>query len=160
GKSNAANRAVEAARGDLILWTDDDVLVDKEWLNAYAKAWRAFPQVSFFGGPIIPWFEMEPPTWLSRNLHLISACFAMRDAFDEPFVPIGASPLPFGANMAIRRECFDECSFEVRLGPQGNTQIRGEETALLKAWLDRGLEGLWVKEARVQHFIPKARLTE
>jgi len=160
GKSYAANLALREMKGDLILWTDDDVLVERGWLNAYVEAARRHTHVSFFGGPIIPWFETDPPAWLSRHLHSISACFAIRNSFEEPFVPIGASPLPFGANMATRRACFDENSFEVRLGPQGNAQIRGEETALLKTWLKRGLEGLWVQEARVQHFIPKARLTE
>ncbi len=162
GKSNAANLAVREARGELILWTDDDVLVDSGWLKAYVEAARAFPDVSFFGGPIAPWFESEPPAWLARLLHLklISVCFAMRDGFDEPFVPIIAPLLPFGANMATRVRCFEGCSFDVRLGPQPNSEIRGEETALLETWLDRGLSGLWVEEARVRHFIPRARLTE
>ena len=38
GKANAANRAAAEARGELILWTDDDVLVDRGWLAAYAGA--------------------------------------------------------------------------------------------------------------------------
>ena len=33
GQSNARNAAVGAARGEFILWTDDDVLVDPNWLN-------------------------------------------------------------------------------------------------------------------------------
>src|SRR5437899_2703201 len=35
GHSNARNRALTVATGDLILWTDDDVEVDPEWLLAY-----------------------------------------------------------------------------------------------------------------------------
>src|SRR5438270_7390140 len=31
GKSNAANLAVREARGEYILWTDDDVLVAPDW---------------------------------------------------------------------------------------------------------------------------------
>ena len=134
--------------------------MDRGWLNAYVDAARAYPDVSFFGGPITPWFEAEPPAWLSRHLPLLSSCFAVRDGLGELFAPISASYLPFGANMATRRECFEGCSFDVRLGPQGTTEIRGEETALLNIWLDRGLKGIWVKESCVQHFIPKTRLTE
>jgi glycosyltransferase involved in cell wall biosynthesis len=159
GKSHAANRAVEAARGDLFLWTDDDVLVDSDWLNAYVEAACRFPRISFFGGAIVPWFELEPPAWLVRHLRMISACYALRDAFDDPFVPINAFHLPFGANMATRRECFEGYSFDTRLGPQPNSEVRGEETALLRTWLERGLQGVWVKGARVRHFIPGARLT-
>ncbi len=38
GKSYAANLAVQEARGDVILWIDDDVLVDPGWLGAYVRA--------------------------------------------------------------------------------------------------------------------------
>src|SRR5688572_32298959 len=31
GQSHARNAAAVAARGDLIIWTDDDVLVDAQW---------------------------------------------------------------------------------------------------------------------------------
>lgn len=94
GKSYAANLAVLEARGDLILWTDDDVLVDKDWLKAYVEAGRAFPQVSFFGGPISPWFESQPPVWLVKHLTMISACFAIREGFEESFSPIIAPIFP------------------------------------------------------------------
>src|SRR5262249_10345499 len=40
GHSNARNAAVRSASGDYIIWTDDDVLVDKEWLVAYERAFR------------------------------------------------------------------------------------------------------------------------
>jgi glucosyl-dolichyl phosphate glucuronosyltransferase len=160
GKSHAANLAVKEAKGELLLWTDDDVLVDRAWLNAYVEAARSYPHASFFGGPITPRFEAEPPTWFSRHLHSIVNCYALRDAFDEPFVPISVDCLPYGANMATRAHCFHDCPFDVRLGPQRNTEIRGEELALLQKCHDRGLQGLWVQGARVQHFIPKSRLTE
>jgi len=160
GKSYAANLAVREAKGDLILWIDDDVLVGPRWLSAYVEAARAHPQVSFFGGPIVPWFETKPPVWLSRHLRSISDCFAMHAPLDEPFTPICAARVPFGANMAMRRDCFEDCSFDIRLGPVGRTNYQDEETALLRSWLHRGRQGLWVKEAQVQHFIPTARLTE
>src|SRR3954454_24769386 len=32
GKSSAANLAVREARGEYILWSDDDVFVDPDWL--------------------------------------------------------------------------------------------------------------------------------
>jgi len=105
-KSFAANLAVQEARGDLILWIDDDVLVDPNWFSAYVEAARAHPQDSFLGGPISPWFEAEPPAWLTHHLPLISHCFAMQAPFDEPFTPICAPRLPYGANMAMRRHCL------------------------------------------------------
>jgi glycosyltransferase involved in cell wall biosynthesis len=64
GLSNARNSAVAVAKGDYILWTDDDVLVSSNWLVEYANAFRSWPDAAFFGGPIEPWFSTEPPAWL------------------------------------------------------------------------------------------------
>src|SRR5262245_24832825 len=65
GKSHAANLALAHARGELILWTDDDVMVDPDWLSAYAGAAARWPDVAYFGGRIVPLFEAPPPRWLA-----------------------------------------------------------------------------------------------
>jgi glycosyltransferase involved in cell wall biosynthesis len=57
GVSNARNRAVDEAKGDYILWTDDDVVVDPGWLAAYADAFKRWPDVAVFGGKIVPRLE-------------------------------------------------------------------------------------------------------
>src|SRR5262249_4742997 len=46
GHCHARNAAVSAARGDLLLWTDDDVLVDPEWLACYARAADRWPDAA------------------------------------------------------------------------------------------------------------------
>lgn len=59
GLSRARNHGLRLAEGKHIIWTDDDVLVDPEWLNAYADAFRRWPDAAFFGGKILPVFD--PP---------------------------------------------------------------------------------------------------
>ena len=71
GLSNARNRALTEARGDLIIWTDDDVLVDPHWLAEYHAAAQNWPEAGYFGGMIEPIFEAPPPKWLRRNLDLL-----------------------------------------------------------------------------------------
>jgi glycosyltransferase involved in cell wall biosynthesis len=157
GKSHAANLAIREATGDLLLWTDDDVLVDCEWLAAYVAAAEAHPEASFFGGPILPWFEREPPAWVERHMERLSTCYAMR--MPDGLSAITPPYLPYGANLATRRRCFDKVLFNVRLGPREKSEIRGEETELLTRLIGQGATGLWVKGARVRHFIPAERLT-
>src|SRR4051812_17442291 len=36
GQSNARNCALDHARGEWVLWTDDDVVMDPSWLAAFA----------------------------------------------------------------------------------------------------------------------------
>ena len=61
GLSHARNLAATEARGELVVWTDDDVSVDPHWAAAYWSAARRYPEASFFGGTIDPWFESDPP---------------------------------------------------------------------------------------------------
>src|SRR5258708_9599607 len=50
GHSNARNRAIAAAGGEYIIWTDDDVIVGTGWLAAYAGAFRRWSDAAVFGG--------------------------------------------------------------------------------------------------------------
>src|SRR5947209_1930972 len=67
GLSHGRNHALDAASGDLLIFTDDDVLVDPEWLAAYAAAAQSWPQATYFGGTIHHWFAVAPPAWIERN---------------------------------------------------------------------------------------------
>src|SRR6185437_10384951 len=50
GLSNARNAAVASARGQYIVWTDDDVLVDEGWLTAYVSAFERYSVAPFRHG--------------------------------------------------------------------------------------------------------------
>ena len=61
GHCHARNAAVAAARGDFLVWTDDDVLVPPDWLTHYLDAAARHPEAAVFGGPVRPWFAVTPP---------------------------------------------------------------------------------------------------
>ncbi len=158
GKPHAANLAIAQARHDLTAWTDDDVLVERGWLKAIVAAARQHPQAAYFGGPIDPLFSVEPPAWIRRHIGELRAPYAMLD-LGPAIRPFAEHEIPFGANLGLRRTLLDDLRFDPRLGPAGDNQIRGEETALVRQLRARGAVGLWVGTARVQHYIPPARLT-
>jgi glucosyl-dolichyl phosphate glucuronosyltransferase len=159
GLSSARNRAVREARGDLVVWTDDDVLVGPGWLRAYADAARQHPDAAFFGGPIEPHWLREPPGWLARNLHVFGTAFALRHLGPGRRAILEPKELPFGANMAIRRSALATAGFDVALGRVGAVLASGEETALLRALLARGERGMWLGDAPVRHMLPPSRAT-
>jgi glucosyl-dolichyl phosphate glucuronosyltransferase len=156
GLSNARNAAVKAARGDYILWTDDDVLVDKCWVEAYADAFERWPEAAIFGGPIYPWFEGKPPRWLEDVWEKIAFAYAARDLGPDP-IPIGESSYPFGANYAISLPLQKRYRYDAALGRKAKGMLGGEEQALIIAMLRDGLQGVWVPAAKVHHFIPCSR---
>ena len=54
GLAHARNRAAADFRGDVLLFTDDDVRFGPGWLAAYRDAIRRFPNADYFGGRILP----------------------------------------------------------------------------------------------------------
>jgi glycosyltransferase involved in cell wall biosynthesis len=156
GLSNARNRAVSEARGDYVLWTDDDVSVDPGWLAAYREAIREHPNVVVLGGPIEPWFEGTPPKWLEQGLEQIGTAYGLRALSEEPFrlVP-DRSRLPFGANYGLRMQEQRSHPYDPGLGIRPDSRMGDEETSVIMNLLESGAEGWWVPGARIRHFVPK-----
>ena len=64
GLAHARNRAVADFRGDVLLFTDDDVRLGPGWLAAYQDAIRRFPDADYFGGRILPDWGQAKPRWI------------------------------------------------------------------------------------------------
>ncbi len=156
GLSHARNRAIAAAAGEYMLWTDDDVLVHPEWIAAYVRAFRRYPKAAFFGGPVAPAFQGQPPSWIVDGLSTIGSAFALRD-FGERFMELSPATLPFGANFAIRADVQRQHLYDTSLGRQRGRLMVGEETEVLRSVLASGETGWWVPDARVEHVIPPER---
>src|SRR5262245_36854282 len=52
GKSRALDRGIEAARGELVAFTDDDCLVHVSWLRALVDTFSADPELAGIGGRV------------------------------------------------------------------------------------------------------------
>jgi GT2 family glycosyltransferase len=52
GANAARNAGIAGARGQLLIFTDDDIEADPGWLERYLRAARELPDVDVFGGPI------------------------------------------------------------------------------------------------------------
>ena len=160
GLSNARNAGIDAAVGDLILWTDDDVIVDSNWLIAYQDAFLRHPNAAIFGGTITPVLQAPTPKWFSANQADLGFLLARRDfGPKERALSIADDCIPYGANFAIRLEQQRKYRYDPMLGVAPGRRTGGEETAVVKAILADGGEGRWVPDAAVQHIIPAHRQT-
>ena len=119
GWASARNHAVAEARGELIVWTDDDVLVDQEWLAAYHDAAARWPDAGYFGGLIEPWFERSPPPWMLTNRKLLEGVLAIRDFGPEEHY-LSDEETPWTANMALQMKVFGRNRFDPALGVTKN----------------------------------------
>jgi glycosyltransferase involved in cell wall biosynthesis len=160
GKSNALNRAIDAAKGEYILWTDDDVVVDAGWLSAYADAFRRWPEAALFGGRIIPKLEQPVPRWVAESIAFLQGPYAVRDCGnDVQPLSVVEDRVPYGANFAIRSKEQRAFRYNCDLGPSSEEPRLGEEADVIGGLLSSGATGYWIPEAIVEHCIGQERQT-
>jgi glycosyltransferase involved in cell wall biosynthesis len=161
GLAHARNRAVTEFRGDVLLFTDDDVRFGTGWLAAYEEAIRCFPGAGYFGGRILPDWGSKKPQWIGHEpLPLIDGLLVWFDHGTKTRPFERTEPPPFGASFAIRRQLFDKIGlFRVDLGTGGTSLGRGEETEFLIRARDRGAQGVYVGEAPCFHAYDRSRFT-
>jgi glucosyl-dolichyl phosphate glucuronosyltransferase len=125
GLSSAKNAGVKAARGHFVLFTDDDVLVEPNWVEAHVELLSAKDGFTIAGGPILPIsHDLGPwPKWLgeaSRDLPWLD--------HGAPARPLGRWDQVWGANMAMPRAVFDRVGlWNEELGRKGDARGTWED---------------------------------
>lgn len=160
GLSNARNKGIEETAGQYICWTDDDVVLDQQWLAAYWAAFNRHPEAAVFGGRIIPVLEPPTPAWFARLSAdwPIKILLASRDFGEEPCqLDFARETVPWGANFAIRTAEQRQVAYEPGLGVSPNHRRIGEEAEVIFRLLSSGVSGWWVPAAKVSHMISTQR---
>ncbi|MGW4033861.1 glycosyltransferase [Streptomyces sp. NPDC004838] len=108
GLAIAHNRGVAVADGEVIAFTDDDVIVDPHWLTALTTPFAADPGLGCSTGLILPARLGTPAQILLESHGGFAKGFASRTydpadpPADEPLFPFTAGSFGSGANMAFR----------------------------------------------------------
>jgi glycosyltransferase involved in cell wall biosynthesis len=155
GLSHARNRGVATAKGDYLLFTDDDVLVQPGWVDALCAGFSR-PEVTAVAGRVLPKWPTPPPRWLAgRHTGLLALTDFGDDARD-----LTEDEVPVGANMAIRASALSGSGdpFDPRLGHQGNTYFAYEEHELFLRLRHAGRLA-YRPDAAVLHQIMPERMT-
>jgi len=160
GLSNARNRAIDVAKGEYIIWTDDDVVVDASWLRAYVDAFRRWPDAAVFGGRIVPRYEAPVPRWVVESEDSTFCVYAIRNFGDDAQpLSIAEDRMPFGANFAIRAAEQRVFLYDTNLGLAPNRRWLHDETDVVTRILESGATGYWIPDAVVEHCIGRERQT-
>jgi GT2 family glycosyltransferase len=109
GLAIAHNRGLASARGQIAAFTDDDVVVDGDWLCAIADGFAGHERVGCVTGLIMP-AELETPAQIMLEAHgafakgYAPSYRSATDPGDDPLFPFTAGRLGSGANMAFSTE--------------------------------------------------------
>lgn len=142
GLSNARNKGLAESSGELIVFGDDDVEVDRDWLAVLAHAFERGDRVGASSGITLPG-ALETPTqrWIEGFGGRASA-FEVRvldlsdPPPDRPLFPYTLADLGAGRNMAFDRDLLTELGgFDPALGPGTPAHDGDDVEALLRVLL-------------------------
>jgi len=141
--AHARNRAVSQARGEWLVFIDDDEAAEEDWIAGY---WELIERAQCDGamGPVLPRLEEVVTPWLDVET-FYARC---RHATGEP---LDAGDL-YTSNALVHRRLFDERGFDPAYGLTG-----GSDSELFGRMLRSGARFLSCDEARVVEFVPPER---
>jgi GT2 family glycosyltransferase len=112
----ARNRAILEARGEIVAYTDDDVVVDSGWARALGMLFARNPEVMAATGLVVP-FELETDAQVLFEVYGgFGRGFARRwmrvpAGQRVPWGLLGTGQFGTGANMAFRRSLFESVGY-------------------------------------------------
>ena len=161
GKNFALNTAVPVSRGDLIVFTDDDVVAAEDWLSVLKDAADSHPDFDIFGGTILPrWPDgASAPNYDMRHA-LVRTAYGITDRDGDPG-PVRGYDV-WGGNMMVRRRLFDAGHrFSTTVGPDGSENyVMGSETDFNVRMEALGHKCLFTPNAVVRHQIRPEQLSD
>ena len=156
GLSAARNKAIKEAKGDVLVYIDDDALVDSWYLRTIAEYMSAHPEISAVGGPIIPLYETAEPKWMTRFTKELLCGYLY---FGDKERTFPGKRYPGGGNAAYRAEVFKKVGlFNTNLGRKGNGLMGSEEKDIFDKMKSQGMQFMYLPKMILHHIIPQKKL--
>lgn len=156
GLSAAKNRGIKEAKGDIIVYIDDDALVDPWYLRTYAEWFATHPETMACGGPIEPLYETSEPDWMTPYTKALLTAWMN---YGEKVREYPRGRYPGGGNAAYRKEVFEQVGgFNTALGRKGGNLMGSEEKDIFDKMHTLNMQILYLPEPVLHHCIPQAKL--
>lgn len=163
GSTPARHRGAAESKGSVLIFIDDDIEADRNWLAAIHDAFRD-PSVHLVGGRSLPNYEAAPPAWFGQIWtrgpdHEYCTFFSLLDLGEKRRV-IDAN-FVWGLNFSIRRETFYRLGgFHPDIVPRHYQRYQGDgETGITIKANEQGLKVIYEPAALVRHLVPAERMT-
>lgn len=156
GVHHARNTAAKRSSADILYYTDDDMVADRDLLRNLVVGFQLDPRVVCVGGSVLPLWQEQPPRWVHKLCR--NAILSLTDR-TEFLVVAPDDPGIYSCHEAIRREAFLATT---GFNPE-NTKgvwIGDGETGLNRQLRSRGGRFAYVANSITHHIIPASRMTQ
>jgi glycosyltransferase involved in cell wall biosynthesis len=167
GLTPARLRGITEARGEVLVFVDDDNILVPDYLSNALARFRASPRLAAAGGPVSPEFETPPPAWTAEFLPLL----AVHDQGPAPRLANGGPSVawpdfaPVGAGLCLRRAAAELYARALVTDParlsldrRGGELTSGGDNDLVFTALHGGWDVGYFPELALTHLIPAGRL--
>jgi glycosyltransferase involved in cell wall biosynthesis len=165
GLTFARATGIQAASAELIVFVDDDNLLDTSYFKEAYRIATEWPQLAVWGGAIYPEFEVPPDAELEAYAWRL---LALRDPKLPCWsnVPTCSEAQPFGAGMCVRQaiglayvQYMNDCDL-ILIDRQGDQMVGLGDADICRFACKQGVGTGVFPSLKLIHIIPRHRTTK
>jgi len=148
GLSVARNRGAREARGDILIYTDDDAKLPDNWLAQFVESYPRHDADCVFGKILIDWEKGKPDWYSDAYKYMFSAL-----DYGETLMRVKSPYHDFyGKNFSLKKQLLLEVGgFDENLGRKGARLFVGEERKIYLKLLNKGSNIIYNPAIQVFH---------
>jgi GT2 family glycosyltransferase len=165
GLTPARLRGIREAKGDLLVFVDDDNVLDADFLDVAVRTAKEKTFLGSWSGQCRPGFEQPPPEWTRRYWGNLVIREFENDVWSN--LPRLAETIPCGAGLCVRRsvaehylQLHESGKRSFQFDRTGDSLLSGGDNDLAGCACDLGLGVGLISSLKLIHLISKERLTE
>lgn len=135
GLSYARNRGIVEAKGELLIFLDDDIEIEENYFTIIERLF-VNSKINIVGGKVLP-YKINVPDWLPLKYYYLASIF-------DPGDKERSVKKIMGANYAMRKTIAQKIGwYDTNLGRKGSSLMGGEEVDYLNRAQIMGIEVLY-----------------
>jgi glycosyltransferase involved in cell wall biosynthesis len=165
GLTPARLRGIREATGDLLIFVDDDNVLDLDFLESALRTMDEKPFLGSWSGQCRPAFEKPPPEWTHRYWGNLVIREFDKDVWSN--LPRLPQSMPCGAGLCVRRkvalhylDLHESGKRSFQFDRKGKSLLSGGDNDLAGSACDIGLGVGLITSLKLTHLISPERLTE
>jgi glycosyltransferase involved in cell wall biosynthesis len=164
GLTQARLRGIKESKGQLLIFIDDDNIIDNYFFSSAVKVAQDYPFIGAFSGQVLLEYDKQPPLWTKKYWGML----VHRELTDNYWSNIifNTDSMPCGAGLCITREVADYYYHLHESGKRNfyldrskGSLLSGGDNDLAMCACDIGKGMGLFKDLKLNHHIPENRFT-